>query len=116
MTWQTFWHRKHSMHLWNSWTRSMSSCCMRYVPSASFGRGLKDGTRLAISKLKLTSVTRSRMIGNVFIGATLIGCDVSRLFMRVMHMSLGLPLISALHEPHLPALQFQRTARSVACF
>ena len=29
-----------------------------------------------------------------------------------MHISFGLPLISAEHEPHLPALQFQRTARS----
>ncbi len=34
--------------------------------------------------------------------------------MRVMHMRRGLPLISALHEPHLPALQFQRQARSPA--
>src|SRR5207249_10087785 len=33
---------------------------------------------------------------------------------RVMHISRGLPLISALHEPHLPALQFQRQARSLA--
>src|ERR1043165_932902 len=32
-----------------------------------------------------------------------------------MHSSRGLPLISAEHEPHLPALQFQRTARSGAC-
>ena len=32
-----------------------------------------------------------------------------------MHISFGLPLISAEHEPHLPALQFQRTARSGAC-
>ena len=32
-----------------------------------------------------------------------------------MHISRGLPLISAEHEPHLPALQFQRTARSLAC-
>ena len=31
---------------------------------------------------------------------------------RVMHMSRGLPLTSAEHDPHLPALQFQRTARS----
>jgi hypothetical protein len=37
-----------------------------------------------------------------------------KVFMRVMHMSLGIPLISALHEPHLPALQFQRTAKSEA--
>ena len=34
--------------------------------------------------------------------------------MRVMHRRRGLPLISALHEPHLPALQFHRTARSGA--
>jgi len=32
-----------------------------------------------------------------------------------MHISRGLPLISAEHEPHLPALQFQRHARSGAC-
>ena len=30
-----------------------------------------------------------------------------------MHISFGMPLISAEHEPHLPALQFQRTARSL---
>src|SRR5690242_5433718 len=35
--------------------------------------------------------------------------------MRVMHISFGRPLISAEHEPHLPALQFHRTARSLAC-
>src|SRR5687767_15437502 len=35
--------------------------------------------------------------------------------MRVMHRSRGLPLISAEQEPHLPALQFHRTARSGAC-
>ena len=35
--------------------------------------------------------------------------------MRVMHISRGLPLISAEQEPHLPALQFQRQARSLAC-
>ncbi len=34
--------------------------------------------------------------------------------MRVMHMSDGRPLISAEHEPHLPALQFHRQARSGA--
>ncbi|CAM5408547.1 hypothetical protein STENM223S_09196 [Streptomyces tendae] len=34
--------------------------------------------------------------------------------MRVMHSSRGRPLTSAEHEPHLPALQFQRTARSGA--
>ena len=35
--------------------------------------------------------------------------------MRVMHMSCGLPLISALHEPQRPALQFQRTASVGSC-
>ena len=39
----------------------------------------------------------------------------SKVSMRVMHISLGLPSISALHEPHLPALQFHRQARSGAC-
>ena len=39
-----------------------------------------------------------------------------RLLSRVMHMSFGIPLISAEHEPHLPALQFHRTARSGACW
>ena len=51
MTWQTFWQRKHSMHFRNSWMRSMSSCCIRHVPSASRGRGLNGGIFLAISKL-----------------------------------------------------------------
>jgi hypothetical protein len=31
-----------------------------------------------------------------------------------MHISRGLPLISAEHEPHFPALQFHRIARSGA--
>src|SRR5262249_42075996 len=42
-TWQTSWHKKHSMHLRNSWTRSTSSWAMRQVPSASLGRGLNGG-------------------------------------------------------------------------
>ena len=33
---------------------------------------------------------------------------------RVMHINRGRPLTSALHDPHLPALQFHRTARSPA--
>ena len=84
------------------------------MPSASRGRGLKAGTRLAISKLNDTSVTRSRITGKVRIGVTVIGSSRSKMFMRVMHISRGRPLTSALHEPHLPALQFQRTARSPA--
>ena len=55
------------------------------------------------------------MMGNVCIGAIVTGSSGGSMFMRVMHMSRGMPLTSALHEPHLPALQFQRTARSFAC-
>jgi len=43
-----------------------------------------------------------------------IGSPRSKMFNRVMHSSLGRPLTSAEQEPHLPALQFQRTARSPA--
>ena len=55
------------------------------------------------------------MSGHVFMGATVICSPGSNRFMRVMHMRRGSPLTSALQEPHLPALQFQRTARSGAC-
>ena len=34
------------MHLRNSWTRSMSSCYIRYVPSGVFGLGLNAGISL----------------------------------------------------------------------
>ena len=34
---------------------------------------------------------------------------------RVTHIRRGLPFTSAEHDPHLPALQFHRTARSFAC-
>ena len=36
--------------------------------------------------------------------------------MRVMHINFGIPLTSAEQEPHLPALQFHRQAKSLACF
>jgi hypothetical protein len=71
--------------------------------------------RLAISKLKDTSVTRSLITGNVRMGATVMGSSGSKMLMRVMHVSRGIPLTSAEHDPHLPALQFHRTARSPAC-
>jgi len=58
---------------------------------------------------------RSRMLGNARIGSMVMGLSVGSVSMRVMHMSLGTPLTSAEQEPHLPALQFQRTARSFAC-
>ena len=54
------------------------------------------------------------MTGNAFSGSTVSGSSSGRWSSRVLHISRGRPLISALHEPHLAALQFQRTARSVA--
>ena len=104
------------MHLRNSCTRSTSSCAMRQVPSgASGGRGLNCLIFFFTRKFHDTSVTRSLIGGNVCIGSTVTGSSRCRSSSRVMHISRGLPLISAEHEPHLPALQFQRTARSVAC-
>ena len=55
------------------------------------------------------------MCGNAFIGSTVTGWSSGSEFRRVMHISFGMPLISAEQEPHFPALQFQRTARSTAC-
>ena len=63
-------------------------------------------------------MTRSRITGNARNGVTVITSSSVKVDIRVMHSNLGRPLISALHDPHLPALQFQRTARSpawVAC-
>ena len=60
-------------------------------------------------------MTRSFITGNVRIGVTVIVSSCEKIDIRVMHISRGRPLISALHEPHLPALQFHRTARSPAC-
>ena len=42
-TWQTSWHRKHSMHLRYSWTRSTSSCCQR---QSSWGTSVGRAERL----------------------------------------------------------------------
>ena len=53
-------------------------------------------------------------MGNVFMGATVTASPSGRVSIRVMHIRRGRPLISAEHEPHLPALQFQRQARSGA--
>src|SRR3982750_2669593 len=103
------------MHFRNSWTRSMSSCCMRQVPSgASGGRGLNFLIFFFTSKFHDTSVIRSFRIGNALIGSIVIGLSMGSSLIRVMHISLGIPFTSAEQEPHLPALQFQRQARSVA--
>ena len=103
------------MHLRNVWTRSMSDCCIRQVPSGASGlRGLNGWIFCLTRKFHDTSVTRSFSSGKARIGSMVTGCVRSSVFSRVMHISRGLPLISAEHEPHLPALQFQRTARSLA--
>ena len=60
-------------------------------------------------------MTRSRITGKARIGVTVIVSAGSKSDSRVMHSSRGLPLISALHDPHFPALQFHRMARSPAC-
>src|SRR6185503_8833089 len=61
-----------------------------------------------------TSVTRSRTSGKARIGSTVIGSARSKSESRVLQVRLGRPSTSALHDPHLAALQFQRTARSGA--
>ena len=59
-------------------------------------------------------MTRSRTTGNARIGVTVTVSSSVKMLMRVMQSSRGRPLTSALQDPHLPALQFQRTARSGA--
>jgi hypothetical protein len=60
-------------------------------------------------------VTKSFICGNAFMGSIVTGLSSGTVLSRVMHINLGIPFISAEHDPHLPALQFQRTARSPAC-
>ena len=54
------------------------------------------------------------MSGKARIGSTVIGSSRSKSDRRVLQVRLGRPSTSAPHEPHLAALQFQRTARSGA--
>jgi hypothetical protein len=67
-----------------------------------------------VRKFHDTSVTRSLISGNAFIGSTVTGSSRFSELSRVIHISFGWPLISAEQEPHFPALQFHRTARSLA--
>src|SRR5438874_13410709 len=103
------------MHFRNSCTRSTSACAMRHVPSGASGkRGLNGLIFFFTRKFQETSVTKSFRGGKAFIGSTVIGLSNGRELSRVMHINRGKPLISAEQEPHLPALQFQRQARSLA--
>jgi hypothetical protein len=52
--------------------------------------------------------------GNARIGSIVTASVMSIVSSRVMHISFGFPFISAEHDPHLPALQFHRQARSGA--
>src|SRR5213075_56181 len=87
----------------------MSCCCIRHVPSgASGGRGLNFLIFFFTRKFHETSVTKSLSTGNAFIGSTVTGFSKGSSLSRVIHISFGIPLTSAEHEPHLPALQFHR--------
>src|SRR5437016_4839305 len=104
------------MHFLNSCTRSTSTCDIRQVPSGASGvLGLNFLMLFFARKFHDTSVTRSLIKGNARIGSTVTGFDRSSWFSRVMHIRRGLPFTSAEQEPHFPALQFQRTPRSLAC-
>ena len=86
------------------------------MPSGASGfRGLNGLIFFFTRKFQETSVTRSFTGGKLRIGSTVTGLSSGSSLSRVMHMSLGVPFTSAEQEPHLPALQFHRTARSLAC-
>ena len=103
------------MHLRNSWPRSTSICCIRRLPSASRGGGANAGSSVG---LLVVEGDVGDQVADHREGAQRRDRDDLVLARSpragVMHISRGLPLISALHDPHLPALQFQRTARSPA--
>src|SRR5260370_37708987 len=94
----------------------MSACAMRQVPYGASGCwGLNFLICFLTLKFEETSVTKSLTLGHAFIGSTVTGFSSGSSLNRVMHMSRGRPLTSAEQDPHLPALQFQRQARSLAC-
>jgi hypothetical protein len=82
--------------------------------AASGGRGLNFFIRFLTAKFHETSVIKSFTRGKAFIGSIVIGRSRGRSLRRVMHINFGMPFTSAEQEPHLPALQFQRQARSFA--
>src|SRR5438128_12416730 len=94
----------------------MSCCCIRHVPSgASGGRGLNFLIFFFTRKFHETSVTKSLSTGNAFIGSTVTGFSIGSSLSRVIHISFDIPITSAEHDPHLPALQFHLPARSLDC-
>src|SRR3979409_675915 len=104
------------MHFLNCSTRSAAPCALREVPSGASGAlGVNFLIFFLARKFDDTSVTRSFTRGNALIGSTVIGSATFSSLRRVMHIKRGFPLISAEHDPHFPALQFQRTARSLTC-
>src|SRR5260370_24721511 len=95
------------MHFRNSWTRSMSACCIRQVPSgASGGRGLNGLILFFTEKFHETSVIRSLRTGNAFIGSVVIGLSMGKSLQRAIHINFRIPFTSAEHEPQLPTLTF----------
>ena len=59
-------------------------------------------------------MTRSLITGKVRSGVMVSVSSGVKTDIRVMQASRGRPLISIEHDPHLPALQFHRMARSLA--
>src|SRR5205807_10421635 len=88
----------------------------RHLPAgAPGGRGLNGLLSFLTRKFHETSATKSLTTGKAFIGSMVTGFSNGNSLSRVMHMSFGIPFTSAEHDPHLPALQFHRQARSGAC-
>src|SRR5260370_38994152 len=88
------------MHLRNSWTRSMSSCCMRHVPSGASGcRGLNGLILFFTSKFHETSVTKSLMSGNAFIGSVRPACSYRENLAPATPVTFCLPIDSAQQDP-----------------
>ena len=78
------------MHFRNSWTRSMSFCAIRHVPSGASGvRGLNFEMPFLTRKFHDTSVTRSLIGGNARIGSTVTGSCRLTWLSRVMHIRRG---------------------------
>src|SRR5205814_8976825 len=104
------------MHFRNSWTRSISSCCIRQVPSGeSGGRGLNGLIFFFTRKFHETSVTKSLITGKAFIGSTVTGLSNGSSARRLLHLSLRIPFSSAEHDSYLPAFQLHPHQISPFC-